>query len=285
MPSGESAADLVGRTSSRLLAAGVSRPDRLAALKLLAVLDASTDAEGRVRRPLDDLAGEFDLAPLEAMRSLELLANVDAIAVEGGSVVLLGRTAEGLGGLQLADFLDDVRASFEAPVPLAARRGRSLARAGVGLVAAAAVAAVAVLAIAPPAPSPADRARVAAPAAAPGAGERPSSGTATVPSPDVRDAGGGAAEAAAPPAAETPATVVAADAAACDTTVPLAAVVDGKLRVTNATGQPLVVTEIVVNGRPVSVSIDVPARGTATQELAAVLGTVDVTVDRWHCTA
>ena len=38
--------DLVGRTSARLLADGVGRLDGLEALRLLAVLDASTDASG-----------------------------------------------------------------------------------------------------------------------------------------------------------------------------------------------------------------------------------------------
>lgn len=141
----EIAPDLVGRTSARLLAAGVDRLERLDALHLLAILDASTDAQGRVRRPLDDLAGEFDLAPVSVMRSLDHLEEVQAVRREGGHVVLLGDDPRGLGGMQLADFLEDVRASFEG-APRADRRSGWIARQGAALVAVAAALAVLMLA-------------------------------------------------------------------------------------------------------------------------------------------
>ena len=142
----EAGPDLVGRTSARLLAAGVARHERLDALHLLAILDASTDTRGNVRRPLDDLAGEFELAPLSVLRSVDHLERVGAVERDGGHVILLGASPEGLGGMRLANFLDDVRASFAGEAPVAQRPGW-LARSGGALVAAAA--AVAVLLLAP----------------------------------------------------------------------------------------------------------------------------------------
>ena len=140
------APDLVGRTSARLLAAGIDRRDRLEALHLLAILDASIDTSGRVRRPLDDLAAEFELAPMSVMRSLDHLEHAGAVQRDGGGVVLLGTSAEGIGGLQLADFLDDVRASFDDHVPVR-RRSTLFARGGAAL--AAAAAALAIITLAP----------------------------------------------------------------------------------------------------------------------------------------
>ena len=145
----EVAPDLVGRTSARLLAAGIDRRDRLEALHLLAILDASIDTSGRVRRPLDDLAAEFELPPMSVMRSLDHLEQVGAVQRDGGGVVILGTGSTGdagLGGLQLADFLDDVRASCDQDVPLR-RRSTLLARSGAAL--AAAAAAVAIFTLAP----------------------------------------------------------------------------------------------------------------------------------------
>src|SRR5688572_27986111 len=121
----EAAPYLVGRTSARLLAAGLDRRDRLEALHLLAILDASIDTAGRVRRPLDDLAAEFELPPMSAMRSLDHLERAGAVQRDGTGVVLLGNSSQGLGGLQLADFLDDVRASFDGDA--AAPTGKRMA--------------------------------------------------------------------------------------------------------------------------------------------------------------
>ena len=142
----EAGPDLVGRTSARLLAAGIERRDRLEALHLLAILDASIDTSGRVRRPLDDLAAEFELPPMSVMRSLDHLERAGAVQRDGGGVLLLGGSDHGLGGLQLADFLDDVRASFDGDVPRR-RRSTFLARSGAALVGAAAM--IAVLTLAP----------------------------------------------------------------------------------------------------------------------------------------
>lgn len=142
----EVAPDLVGRTSARLLAAGIDRRDRLEALHLMAILHASIDTTGRVRRPLDDLAAEFELPPMSVMRSLDHLEQAGAVQRDGGGVLVLGAGDAGLGGLQLADFLDDVRASFDHDVR-PRRRARLLARSGAVL--AAAAAAVAIFTLAP----------------------------------------------------------------------------------------------------------------------------------------
>src|SRR4051794_2143877 len=140
--------DLVGRTSARLLADGVGRIDRLEALRLLAVLDASTDAAGRVRRPLDDLAAEFELPPMGVLRSLDHLERAGAIQRDGGSVVLVDRGDEGIGGMRLADFLDDVQASFDDELVHPAHpRSPWLARTGAAV--AAVAAAVGILAVVP----------------------------------------------------------------------------------------------------------------------------------------
>src|SRR4051812_9120322 len=118
MDTPEAAPDLVGRTSARLGAMGVDRRERLGALHLLAVLDASANDAGRVRRPLDDLAAEFELPVAGVMRSLEHLEAAGALERDGGAVVLIGRDADGVGGMHLADFLDDVRAALDdQPMP------------------------------------------------------------------------------------------------------------------------------------------------------------------------
>lgn len=148
-PEGE--VDFVGRTSAQLAANGVDRADRLDALQLLAILDASADVSGRVRRPLDDLAGEFELPLVDVLRSLEHLENAGAIDRDGGAVLLRDREEDGVGGLHLADFLDDVRASFDDRQPEVVRPDRWLARAGASLAVAAAV--LAILALAPSSPS------------------------------------------------------------------------------------------------------------------------------------
>src|SRR5688572_30075706 len=98
MEPSEAASDLVGRTSARLLAAGVERRERLDALHLLAILDASTDIDGRVRRPIDDLAAEFELHPMAVLSGLDHLEEAGAVRRDGGAVVLLGTSPEGLGG-------------------------------------------------------------------------------------------------------------------------------------------------------------------------------------------
>lgn len=139
----EAGPDLLGRTSARLLAAGIDRRDRLDALKLLAILDASIDASGRVRRPLDDLAGEFELSPLSVLGSLDHLERVGAVRREGSHVCILDAEPGRVGGMQLAAFLDDLRASFDGA--RAPARSTWLVRRGGSLVAS--MTALAVLAV------------------------------------------------------------------------------------------------------------------------------------------
>lgn len=136
--------DAVGRTSARLLAAGVPSSERLDALQLLAVLDASADGFGRVRRPLDDLADEFELDHAVVFRALDHLEAAGAIVREGATV-LLPRHGEGaVGGMLLADFLADVRSALEDE-PARPSRSHLVARASAGLVAAAALVVVALV--------------------------------------------------------------------------------------------------------------------------------------------
>ena len=136
--------DAVGRTSARLLAAGVPSRERLDALHLLAVLDASADATGRIRRPLDDLAAEFELAPAVVLRALDHLEAAGALVRDGANVVLPRHGQGAVGGMLLADFLADVRSALdEADRPPA--RQAFFARASVGLVAAAAIIAIALV--------------------------------------------------------------------------------------------------------------------------------------------
>jgi hypothetical protein len=276
----EAASDLVGRTSARLLAAGVDRRERLAALHLLAILDASVDSTGRVRRPLDDLAGEFELEPLSVLRSLDHLQHAGAIDRDGPAVVLLGASDTGLGGMQLADFLDDVRASFEdggASTTESRRRSPWLVRGGAALVAAAA--AVAVFALAPTQPAVdrpllADRASTTTvapsqpPAETPIATtpEREPATTALVPAVDI-----------------IPETTIVA-VVTCPTGEPTASIVDRILELTNPTTEDVVITGVTVAGVTLRSPITIPAGGTVTRTLSPLtrLTGGDASIDAWE---
>jgi hypothetical protein len=278
----EAAPDLVGRTSARLLAAGVDRRDRLAALHLLAILDASVDSTGRVRRPLDDLAGEFELEPLSVLRSLDHLQHAGAIERDGANVVLLGTGNAGLGGMQLADFLDDVRSSFDATAPVqhAARRSPWLVRGSAALVAAAAALAVFVLA---PSQPGVERSLVAARAttttAAP-AVDAPSVDVPIATTPDHRPA----TTVLVPDVDIVPdPTIVAA--ATCPTGQPTATIIDRILEITNQTTDDVVITGITVAGTTLRAPITVPAGTTVTRTMGIGAATGHVTIDAWDWAA
>lgn len=249
--------DLVGRTSARLLADGVGRLDRLEALRLLAVLDASTDAGGRVRRPLDDLAAEFELPTMGVMRSLEHLERVGAIQREGGTVLLLDRD-EGLGGMHLADFLDDVRASFDDPAeapPLT--HSPWLARAGAALVAVAA--AVGIIALAPSQPSvqPVATGPTSSVAAGPSSTSSTSTGHSSVVTPSSaldRTPFEPGTTAGSVPGADT--TVAAAQ---CPTGGPTAEIVGNLVRLSNPTSADVVVLSLDIGGLLSPTNLSVPA--------------------------
>jgi hypothetical protein len=280
----EAASDLVGRTSARLLAAGVERRERLAALHLLAILDASVDGTGRVRRPLDDLAAEFELEPLSVLRSLDHLHHAGAIDREGPVVVLLGASTTGLGGMQLADFLDDVRASFDgsAPIEQEPRRSPWLVRSGAVL--AAAAAAVAVFTLAPTQPAT-ERPLLAArastttsvvpgepstelPSAAPAPARQPTT-TALVPPVDI-----------------VPETAIVA-ASTCPTGEPSATIIDRVLEITNPTTEAVVINGISVAGATLRAPITVPAGGTVTRvmsPLAEATGGASIVSWAWAST-
>jgi hypothetical protein len=137
----ELADDLVGVTSARLLAAGIPRLDRMRAMRLLGVLVNVADARRRVRRPLSELAGEFDLPPDEVEAWLEHLLAVGAVRREDGKLVLAALEPPAAGGLRLHDFL--ALASEPTHVP---RRKASAARPVGAALAAVAVVALALLA-------------------------------------------------------------------------------------------------------------------------------------------
>jgi hypothetical protein len=134
----ELADDLVGVTSARLLAAGVPRLDRMRAMRLLGVLVNVADARRRVRRPLAELALEFDLPVDEVDAWLEHLRTVGAVRWEEGKLVLAALEPPAAGGLRLNDFLS------LAAEPIEVRPRRTSAVRPVG----AALAAVAVVALA-----------------------------------------------------------------------------------------------------------------------------------------
>lgn len=109
----EAASDVVGTASARLLAEGVPRHERLAALRLLGMLSSSADEHGLVRRPFDDLVAEFALDADEANRALDHLVDV-GIARRGiGVLVLAGVEPPAAGGLRLEDFLATAQALDE----------------------------------------------------------------------------------------------------------------------------------------------------------------------------
>jgi hypothetical protein len=269
----EAAPDLVGRTSARLLAAGVDRRERLDALHLLAILDASTDRSGAVRRPLDDLAAEFELDQCGVVVSLDHLARAGAVELDHGTVVLLGRSHDGLGGLQLADFLEDVRASFDGvtTVDRPAPSARWLARAGGALVAAAAV--FAVMTFGPANQTAVDQPLSAAVPTSIRDAVTSTSATAVAPTTTARPAPSttGAVQTTSEPVVTPPApsTVVAAE---CPTGSPVASIVGGVLWIANPTSQDLVVNQVIIGDATISQTISVPA-GQAVEVASTVLGT------------
>jgi hypothetical protein len=302
----DSTPDLVGRTSARLLADGVERRDRLEALRLLAVLDASTDTSGMVRRPLDDLAAEFDLPLLGVLRSLEHLQRAGAVLRVGGAVQLLGRPATGIGGLGLADFLDDVRdvrgdttvdwsvAEVLEPdlVEIVPHRERWLRRAGAAV--AAVAAAVGVLTLAPSQPVATTTSSASAPeqtSAPTAAGDALTAiGVNTSVTTEARDAepAGDASEPAAHERTTTtqdrstdlpPEETLAAS--TCTTTgSPSVELISGLLLLSNSWTSDLVVTELIVDGAPMATSITVPA-GKRVEQLLPTTSHV-VQVGQWE---
>ncbi|MEA3019216.1 MAG: hypothetical protein QOI47_740 [Actinomycetota bacterium] len=272
---GDADRDLVSRTSARLLAAGFERRERLTALHLLAVLDASTDVAGRVRRPLDDLAAEFELPVLSVIRSLEQLERVGAIERDGGAVTLLDRDANGIGGLHLADFLDDVRAALDDDIPAPRQRSRWVTRTAVGV--AAAVAAIGVISLAPSTTPSVQPIAAGSSTTAVRLAQQPSVELPATPAPAT------GAVAAPATSGTTPATDSAVVAAGtCPSGVPSAELAGTVLRITNPSTAGMVVTAITVGGTAMRTPIDVAAGTTVTRDLsAAALAGRDVRIDTW----
>ncbi|HEV2768330.1 MAG TPA: hypothetical protein VGV63_11575 [Acidimicrobiales bacterium] len=112
--------------SARLLAAGTPRRERLEALSLLGLLFDHADAGGRVRVPLDDLAGEFDLPRAQVEAALDALVRVGVVGRDADGVVLSGPHPPLAGSLRLSAFLANVAAVLDdqhaEPVPPAPPR-------------------------------------------------------------------------------------------------------------------------------------------------------------------
>jgi hypothetical protein len=132
----ELAEDLVGVTSARLLAAGIPRGERMRAMRLLGVLVTVADARRRVRRPLAELAVEFDLPVDEVDHWLGHLIEVGAVRREDGKLVLAALEPPANGGIRLQDFLS---LAEEPEVGRARRRNPIIRPAGAVLAAAAVV--------------------------------------------------------------------------------------------------------------------------------------------------
>jgi hypothetical protein len=271
----EAAPDLVGRTSARLLAAGVDRRARVDALRLLAILDASTDHEGRVRRPLDDLAAEFELPALGVLESIDHLEDAGALQRDGATVIVLGDGAR-LGGMRLADFLEDVQASFDGVPAVESRRPTWLVRSGAALVAAAAAFAIFSM----------------APTTTPTAVEQLAASSTTVTS----EATTTTAEAQPTPTTEAATPVPGTDAAtvappvdstlvgaaACPTGSPVVSIVEDVVRIANPTDEDLQVTSLTVGGITITTPIDVPAGESVVRPIVAVLTDDGPTIDAWE---
>ncbi|MBW3579420.1 MAG: hypothetical protein KY431_00085 [Actinobacteria bacterium] len=105
--------DPIGTASARLLAAGVSRRDRLDALSLLGLLGDHADHEGLVRLPLSTLAGEFSMPVARADRLLSTLVEVGAVASTDEGLVVVAWQPSGAEGLRLAAFLANVATVFD----------------------------------------------------------------------------------------------------------------------------------------------------------------------------
>lgn len=130
--------DIVGVTSARLLADGVPAEERRLALRLLSVLLAVADADRRVRRPLAQLAGEFELPAGDVEGWVDALEATGAVEREPGGLRLAAREREDDDAFQLHDFLAvvaELDQLEERPVP--ARRNVRLRPAGTVLAAAA----------------------------------------------------------------------------------------------------------------------------------------------------
>src|SRR4051812_9610994 len=111
-------------------------------MRLLGVLVTVADARPRARRPLAELAVEFDLPVEDVDRWLDHLTHVGAVRWEDGKLVLAALEPPAAGGLRLHDFLSLAGAADE---PETGRRRRPALRPAGAILAAAAVIALAVL--------------------------------------------------------------------------------------------------------------------------------------------
>lgn len=100
--------DLIGEVSAALVTSCPERADRLAALSLFGLLLDRADERGRVRMPLQDLAGELGVDPEEAVHLLHQLVHSGAVWADGDAVVVAGTPAASTGALRPSRFLANV---------------------------------------------------------------------------------------------------------------------------------------------------------------------------------
>lgn len=107
--------DLLGTASARLLAVGLERRERLAALRLLGLLADHAGADQRIRRHIDDLVAEFGIDPDGVDTSLAALvmAEVLRIDLDTGSMILIVPSRPAAGGLRAESFLANVARSLD----------------------------------------------------------------------------------------------------------------------------------------------------------------------------
>ena len=273
----EPTTDLLGRTSARLLALGVPREQRLDALHLLAILDATADGAGVVRRPLDDLAGEFELPAAAVLDALDHLEDAGAIERAGSVVHLVGREDGGIGGLRLAEFLEDVRVSSTTRH---ARVSRLQVRAAAAVLAAAAAAAVLTFAPSTSTPPMPVASGGSSTALAPVSTSEPSARVTTALAGERRGTGSSSVDDLADGSVLEPPVTTAIAAALCPDGGPLLDIVDGLVVATNTARADLVITAVTVAGANlVGLELVVPAGQTVVaDELPALPG---ATIDAW----
>ncbi|MEA3056725.1 MAG: hypothetical protein QOD30_2157, partial [Actinomycetota bacterium] len=237
------------------------------------------------------------------LRSLELLQRAGAVVRRAGAVELIGRPAEGIGGLQLADFLDDVRAvrgdatvdwsigEVLEPdlVEVVPHRSRWRSRTGAAL---AVVAAAVVLALAPSQPISTSTSTASGPQ---------HRGVPTTSSDALSAIGANTSvTSAAPDAARTvevteprhadrrtttdiaPQPVPSdedAIAASCATGAPAVELINGLLLLSNSWTTDVVVTELLVDGTTMTTAITIPAGKRVEQLLSP--SAHDVSIAQW----
>jgi hypothetical protein len=98
--------DLADVATVRLVTAGVPRPNRVRAMRMLAILSAVADDDFVVRTPVLEVAAQFDFPVDEARGAIDALEQVGVLHHYGPGVRLTARATTG-GGIQLAELVEE----------------------------------------------------------------------------------------------------------------------------------------------------------------------------------